>query len=303
MLAAARSDPRSLLPPKFFNDLDILSTAQGEVVVFSDSSYSFTRSENRIEVLDGAPRGRLFAFSLATQQLQVLLCGLHFPNGLQSFPSQRPQSEIIVAELSRFRVLKVNISSTRFSLDPAHSAENAYFHGTSTCDEFGYLHHALSAQRLDNTNNNTTTNASTDANTIDNSIIRNESEDNYRRFGVTVFMDSVPGIVDNIRWHNNSFYLALGGKSAQPFSLLWTAYQSIVLRDVIGKFVSMQLVEHLLIPYGLVLQVDENGRPQRSLHDPTGGNISWVSHADRHPITGELWLGSHSNAFIGILPQ
>jgi hypothetical protein len=65
----------------------------------------------------------------------------------------------------------------------------------------------------------------------------------------------------------------------------------------------MKWVEHLLIPYGLVLQVDESGRPLQTLHDVSGGNISWLSHADRHPITGELWLGSHSNAYVGILPQ
>ena len=114
IISAAQSDPRSVLPAKFFNDLDILSTSQGdgmtfrirtvfkkgaklniqivafhvfltkllnsgEVVVFSDSSYSFSRSENRIEVLDGAPRGRLFAFSLATKELRVSSHPYQFP--------------------------------------------------------------------------------------------------------------------------------------------------------------------------------------------------------------------------------
>ena len=37
------SDAASPLPPMFFNDLDLW----GDEVVFSDSSYKFTRSENR----------------------------------------------------------------------------------------------------------------------------------------------------------------------------------------------------------------------------------------------------------------
>ena len=37
------SDAASQLPPMFFNDLDLW----GDEVVFSDSSYKFTRSENR----------------------------------------------------------------------------------------------------------------------------------------------------------------------------------------------------------------------------------------------------------------
>lgn len=63
----------------------------------------------------------------------------------------------------------------------------------------------------------------------------------------------------------------------------------------------MKMVEHLQVPYGLVVEVDDHGSPIRSLHDPKGLNISMISHAERNPITGEIWLGSHSNHYIGIL--
>lgn len=72
-----------------------------------------------------------------------------------------------------------------------------------------------------------------------------------------------------------------------------------------GKFVPMKLVERLMVPYGFVLEVcgEDSGRPVRALQDPRPreDGVSWISHADRHPLTGELWLGSHSNDFIGIL--
>ena len=64
----------------------------------------------------------------------------------------------------------------------------------------------------------------------------------------------------------------------------------------------MRLVEHLVPAYGLVVEVDESGRPLRSWQDPGGRTVSWISHAERNPLTGALWLGSHSNDFIGILP-
>jgi hypothetical protein len=109
-------DPIIKFKPKFFNDLDISS--DGSKIVFSDSSYKFTRSENRQELLDGAARGRLFLYDTQKQQLTVLLCGLHFPNGVQFINndnhdknSKSNEEEVIVIDLNRFRALKVNLSS------------------------------------------------------------------------------------------------------------------------------------------------------------------------------------------------
>ena len=123
----------------------------------------------------------------------------------------------MVAESSRFRVLKVNLSS------------NALLHAAQSqrCDEKGYLHDALSVRPS----------------------AQEEKDATYERFGVAVFYDSAPGIVDNIRlsispsasaststseqeWR---FLLALGSKSTQPFSLLWLGYQTFFLRQLIGN--------------------------------------------------------------------
>lgn len=210
---ASHSDPARLLPPRFFNDLDL--APRGDEIVFSDSSYKFTRAENRKEVLDGAPRGRLFLFTPSTQRLQVLLCGLHFPNGVQFLSPH----EVLVAELARFRVLKVNLSAPGLAGDPSSG-----LHGFTSCaEESSYLRAAL--------------------------LLRGSDEDEegvarqYASSGVGIYLDSVPGIVDNVRRNSFQgrlagappcFYLGLGSKSAQPFSLLWLGYQSFLLRDIIG---------------------------------------------------------------------
>ena len=162
------------------------------------------------EILDGAPRGRLFQYSLGSGRLRLVLCGLHFPNGVQLLRKVDGGSEVLVAESSRFRVLKVNLSSNAL-LNAVHPQR---------CDEKGYLHDALSVH---------------------------PSAAAYERFGVAVFYDSAPGIVDNIRLsispslstsgQGRRFLLALGSKSTQPFSLLWLSYQTIFLRQLIGNVV------------------------------------------------------------------
>jgi hypothetical protein len=63
--------------------------------------------------------------------------------------------------------------------------------------------------------------------------------------------------------------------------------------------------------YGLVaLMRDDSSSPEhetifRTLHDPLGGKgkrgLAWVSHAAVNPATKQLWLGSHSNPFLGIV--
>ena len=62
----------------------------------------------------------------------------------------------------------------------------------------------------------------------------------------------------------------------------------------------MRWVEHLVPKYGLVAVLSDSGAVVDSLHDPTG-RISMISHAARNPWTGDIWLGSHSNHYLGVL--
>ena len=287
--------------PLFFNDLDI--SLDGKVV-FTDSSYRHTRSNNRPEILDGAPRGRLFQYDPLTQDVSLLLCGLHFPNGVQFLAPKVEyhtvmvyiagkvneegvegpgtteerivemvvQQEVLVNELTRFRVLKVNTNKVLSNIASL----------TASCEEDGGLYQSLAM------------NAHT------------ESE-NYAITGVNTFIPNIPGLVDNVRRDTKlskdgkEYYLfGLGSKSTAPFSLLWTVLQSNMLREIIGRVIPMKLVEKLVPRYGLVLVANEEGELVNALHDPSGA-VAMLSQASRHPLTGDLWLGSHSEP-LAILP-
>lgn len=246
-------DPILSMSPKFYNDLDIDEHGN---IYFTDTSYRHPRSENRQELLDGAPRGRLLKYSLESGRTEVLLCGLHFPNGVQI-----NGNSVLVVESARFRVLALNLLS---------------WNSTDTITDCG-----------------------------EHDIITGS---------VSVFLDNVPGFMDNIRpslfWkeqQTKTFLIGIGTKASAPFSLLHLAYQSKLLRDIVGRIIPMHVIEHLVPRYGFVMSVNEEGKVQFSWQSTFGANapdgISLISQAEFHPLTGDLWLGSHSNPFLGILSR
>ena len=257
----SRYDPVVSLPIKFFNDLDILidPISQDKIVVFTDSSYKYTRSENRMELLDGAPRGRLFHYNLANKKLSVLLCGLHFANGVQQVPSgNRKKSRfVLVAETTRFRILKVNydlllqsLFTTTGSPMPgskvsANSNNNHIkWNLLESCGEDGSLSSYLTEQKRVQ------------------SYAPPGGDPNHL---VSHFLEEMTGVVDNIRLntlkrfntpdtldHDSSdagwgLFVGAGTKSAKPFSFLLFAYQNTWLRDIVGKFVKEQTQHRLFV--------------------------------------------------------
>lgn len=283
-------------------------------MIFTDTSYKNSRSENRQELIDGAPRGRVFQYSFSTKKLSVLLCGLHFPNGVQQIPStnRRKYRYVLVVELSRFRVLKLNydflIQSHLAAAGKADTIDQKMLDKSATkwnmlqsCSEHGSLWSYLDHQQHTS------------------SYIPPGGDPNHV---VSVFLDSVTGVMDNIRINryyddtknsdeSNKIYresnvnllIGAGTKSSQPFSFLWLAYQSNYLRYFIGKVVPMQNIEKLVPKYGLVFNVNIKGQILNTYQDPSGEFAHLISEAQRHPITGDLWLGSHSNQFLSILPS
>lgn len=139
-------DPVALLTPKFFNDFDITSSGK---IIFTDSSYRYGRSENRLEIIDGASRGRVLIYDIFKKELTVILCGLHFSNGVQlilndnhhrsdindnnndngsdDVDDDNYSEEVIVNDLLRFRALRINISSPHLISGEA----------LQSCDEYG----------------------------------------------------------------------------------------------------------------------------------------------------------------------
>lgn len=245
--------------------------------------------------MDGAPRGRLLRYcgpnvrgedpvlnssrSASTGaasgkcmvekgRIEVLLCGLHFPNGVQFTAGG---NVLLVAETTRFRILKISMS-------------------------------ALMSKGYDSIRQNTCTSVTGSFDSIDNYIYHEEGvDDSYVHSGVGCFMDALPGAPDNIRADTatGNIIIGAGVKSVQPFSLLYYAYQFSWPRVLIGKVLPMKYIEHLVPRYGLVLVASADGEAIDSYHDSTG-RMSMVSEAHFHPETGDLWIGSHSNPFLGV---
>ena len=69
---------------KLVNDLDF----DGDVIYLIDSSTKRGVNFAVQEILESFAFGRLFKFNEKTNELELLLSGLYFPNGLQLLPNK-----------------------------------------------------------------------------------------------------------------------------------------------------------------------------------------------------------------------
>ncbi|KAJ1442175.1 Strictosidine synthase, conserved region [Sesbania bispinosa] len=96
------------VPFRFTNALDI-DTQTGEVY-FTESSIIFQRSEYIAIILTGDRTGRLLKYDPNTQNVDVLLKGLAFPNGVAL---SKDNSFLLLAELTTFKILKVQLGDSK----------------------------------------------------------------------------------------------------------------------------------------------------------------------------------------------
>lgn len=267
---------------------------------------------DRIELLDGAPRGRLLRHCnrelmtsnednyVATSTLSVLqlesqvfmeliACGLHFPNGVQFIKNE---TILLVAEMTRFRILKFNIAaiSGQYGRDPW------FLNTEASCSNSADISDIL---RRDQYREDDSDDSNYGYDDVD------EDNEFDSPWSVRIFADRLPGLPDNMRLDKrlDTVLIGIGAKSSAPFSILWWIYQGTWIREIIGRLISMKQVEHLVPKYGLVLLFNPNdGYMMDSYHDSTG-NTAFVSEAQFHPLTGDLWIGSHGNHNIGVKPS
>jgi hypothetical protein len=296
IVVPANADSVASLPVLFYDDIEVTADDR---VLFTDASYKFTRAKNRFEVVDGAPRGRLLQYSPKSNRVSTLLCGLHFPNGVQFLPPKHSdrhsgggiwhhhhKEELLMVELARFRVLKVNI--TQLAIEESSSSFLSSCSGPSS----------NIAQYLLNNHPSTKTD-----------LVAQGSP------AVSVFVDSLQGVPDNIRLNRYRVrtkrspgevvqYVLIGSasKSAKPFSFLWFLYQSNIARHTIAKIFPVNLWDLFIPKYGMVIAVDLEGKVLGTFQSPKG-NIAWISEAQRHPLTGDLWVGSHASPYLAIVPS
>ncbi len=74
----------------------------------TDSSWKNRRQENRAEIIDAAPRGRLLRIHLnddgQTCVAETVMCGLHFPNGVEI---DLNGENLLLVESMRQRILSI----------------------------------------------------------------------------------------------------------------------------------------------------------------------------------------------------
>jgi len=90
-------------PFRFVNDLDI---ARDGTIYFTDSSAKWQRRQVAEMVLEQEGSGRLMAYHPKTGDLEVLLEGLYFANGVQLSPEG---DHLLVAETTSARIIKYYI--------------------------------------------------------------------------------------------------------------------------------------------------------------------------------------------------
>lgn len=87
-------------PFRFVNDLDI---ARDGTIYFTDSSAKWQRRHFRSALLEGDDTGRLMAYHPKTGEMEVLMDGLHFANGVQISPEG---DHVLVLETTAARITK-----------------------------------------------------------------------------------------------------------------------------------------------------------------------------------------------------
>ncbi|KAG5179032.1 hypothetical protein JKP88DRAFT_201232 [Tribonema minus] len=252
--ARAHRDTRR--PVRFLNDLAL---APDGTFLITDSSWKHARFNNRLEILDAAPRGRLLRFDPADGSLKTLLCGLHFANGVVI----RNGTTALIAESLRFRVLEVPLAA--LSADAGDASATAA--ALTRCSGAALPPHVrVLAANLPGFADN--------------------------------LEESAPGGGGG-GGGAATLLIGVGTRAAKPFSLLhYMFWLPPAARSAVVALLGPVLMERLIPRYGLVLELNaQTGEVQASYHDPTG-RVPFVSTALRHPTTGYLFLGSSQNPFL-----
>ena len=197
-------------PLRFSNDLDTMADGLGDVF-FTDSTWAWSRAEHAVEIMDGAPRGRLLRYDGATGRVEPVLCGLHFANGVQLLDGGRA---LLVVESTRFRILRVDLDAWR------RAGPDARLAALRACDEDAPRPPFVSTfvEGLPGL------------------------PDNLRLH---------EGAAKGPLQEGGVLLLGMGAKNAQPFALLQFLYQHRLLRLVLGALVPLKHFHTLVPKYGL----------------------------------------------------
>ncbi|XP_026508993.1 adipocyte plasma membrane-associated protein [Terrapene carolina triunguis] len=116
--------------------------------------------------------------------------------------------------------------------------------------------------------------------------------------GADMFVENMPGFPDNIRLSSSGgYWVAMSAVRPNPgFSMVDFISEKPWIKRIIFKLLSQETVMKFVPKYSLVVELSETGSYKRSLHDPNGMVVTYVSEAHEH--NGYLYLGSFRSPFI-----
>lgn len=110
-----------------------------------------------------------------------------------------------------------------------------------------------------------------------------------------VFIDNLPGLPDNLQGdHAGSFWVAMPSPRKADADFL---HRYPWLKAQVAKLPKALLPK--ATPYGLVVEINEQGQIMQSLHDTSGSHLRMITSAK--PVGDYLYLGSLENDRIGKL--
>uniref|UniRef100_A0A2K5CJ45 Adipocyte plasma membrane-associated protein n=1 Tax=Aotus nancymaae TaxID=37293 RepID=A0A2K5CJ45_AOTNA len=116
--------------------------------------------------------------------------------------------------------------------------------------------------------------------------------------GADLFVENMPGFPDNIRPSSSGGYW-VGMSTIRPnpgFSMLDFLSERPWIKRMIFKLFSQETVMKFVPRYSLVLELSDSGAFRRSLHDPDGLVVPYISEVHEHD--GYLYLGSFRSPFL-----
>lgn len=94
-------------PFKFINALDV---SKNGVIYFTDASSKYPQSSYLYDLLEAKPYGRFFRFDTRTNQLELLLDGLYFANGVAL---SQHEDFVLINETYRYRIIQYWLKGER----------------------------------------------------------------------------------------------------------------------------------------------------------------------------------------------
>ena len=111
-----------------------------------------------------------------------------------------------------------------------------------------------------------------------------------------IFIDNLPGFPDGVSSSGRgTFWVALPTVRNQQADAM---HPHPLVKNIVAKLPDFARPQPQ--PYGLIVELDEQGNVLRSLHDPEGDNFPIITSVQES--NGMLYLGSLTSSGIGVLP-